>query len=40
LRIKLTADEVLDMLREFSTSPDKSISLSDFENIMMVARLA
>lgn len=30
----------MEMLTEFSTSPDKSVSLSDFERIMMVAKLA
>lgn len=36
----ITAEEVMEMLTEFSTSPDKSVSLSDFERIMMVAKLA
>ncbi|KAG6915133.1 hypothetical protein DXG01_013097 [Tephrocybe rancida] len=37
---KIKADEVIEMLDAFSTSPDKSVSLEDFGRIMVSARLA
>ncbi|KAF7373159.1 hypothetical protein MSAN_00524000 [Mycena sanguinolenta] len=36
---KLKGDEVLEMLGEFSTAPDRSMSLADFETMMMAAKL-
>ncbi|KAJ6457609.1 hypothetical protein C8R45DRAFT_1032710 [Mycena sanguinolenta] len=36
---KLKGDEILEMLGEFSTAPDRSMNLSDFETMMMAARL-
>lgn len=36
---KLTAEDMLDMLDAFSTSPDKSMGLEDFERMMVVAKL-
>jgi hypothetical protein len=30
----------VEMLNEFSTAPDKSVSLADFERMMMIAKLA
>ncbi|KAI0084458.1 hypothetical protein BDY19DRAFT_1025901 [Irpex rosettiformis] len=40
LKEKITANEIVEMLEAFSTSPDKSMSLSDFETMMVVAKLA
>lgn len=37
---RLTAEEVVEMLEEFSTAPDKSMSLSDFETMMIATKLA
>jgi hypothetical protein len=31
---------MIEMLEAFSTSPDKTVSLSDFEKMMMTTRLA
>lgn len=39
LKEKLTAEEIVEMLHEFSTAPDKSVGLSDFEQVMMLAQL-
>ncbi|KAF9049602.1 hypothetical protein BDZ89DRAFT_1098921 [Hymenopellis radicata] len=39
LKEKLKAEEIVEMLEIFSTSPDKSLNLADFEQMMMVARL-
>ncbi|KAG6809236.1 hypothetical protein H0H92_001061 [Tricholoma furcatifolium] len=36
---KIKADEMVDMLEAFSTSPDKSVSLDDFGRIMVSAKL-
>ncbi|KAG9013820.1 hypothetical protein FRB94_000800 [Tulasnella sp. JGI-2019a] len=36
LKEKLATEEILEMLEAFSTSPDKSMSLADFEQMMMV----
>ncbi|KAJ7255104.1 hypothetical protein B0H12DRAFT_1114199 [Mycena haematopus] len=36
---KLKGDEILDMLGEFSTAPDRSMSLADFETMMLAAKL-
>ncbi|KAF5383439.1 hypothetical protein D9757_006080 [Collybiopsis confluens] len=36
---KLKAEEMLDMLEVFSSSPDKSMSLQDFERMMVAAKL-
>ncbi|KIY50280.1 hypothetical protein FISHEDRAFT_19486, partial [Fistulina hepatica ATCC 64428] len=36
---RIKAEEMIEMLEAFSTSPDKSMSLSDFENMMLAARL-
>lgn len=30
----------MEMLQQFSSAPDKSMSLSDFERMMMAAKLA
>ncbi|KAI0825847.1 hypothetical protein BC629DRAFT_1277188 [Irpex lacteus] len=40
LKEKVTAQEIVEMLEAFSTSPDKSMSLSDFETMMVAAKLA
>ncbi|PVG01620.1 hypothetical protein CPB86DRAFT_781418 [Serendipita vermifera] len=40
LKEKMTAEEVLEMLEAFSSSPDKSVSLHDFERMMIIAELA
>ncbi|PCH44364.1 hypothetical protein WOLCODRAFT_138959 [Wolfiporia cocos MD-104 SS10] len=40
LQEKITAEEIMEMLEVFSTSPDKSMSLSDFERMMITAKLA
>ncbi|KAF8067593.1 hypothetical protein FPV67DRAFT_1625682 [Lyophyllum atratum] len=37
---KIKAEEMVEMLDTFSTSPDKSVSLQDFGRIMITARLA
>ncbi|KAF9459129.1 hypothetical protein BDZ94DRAFT_1172253 [Collybia nuda] len=37
---KIKADEMVEMLETFSTSPDKSMNLGDFERMMVTARLA
>ncbi|GLB39325.1 hypothetical protein LshimejAT787_0604870 [Lyophyllum shimeji] len=37
---KIKADEMVEMLDTFSTSPDKSVSLEDFGRIMVAAKLA
>ncbi|KAF9063596.1 hypothetical protein BDP27DRAFT_1231852, partial [Rhodocollybia butyracea] len=37
---KLKAEEMLEMLEVFSTSPDKSMGLQDFERMMVAAKLA
>ena len=40
LKEKLKAEEMVEMLETFSTQPDKSMSLEDFEKMMIAARLA
>ncbi|KAJ8073510.1 hypothetical protein PM082_011786 [Marasmius tenuissimus] len=40
LKEKLKADEMVEMLETFSTAPDKSMSLEDFERMMIRAKLA
>ncbi|KAI0264717.1 hypothetical protein BC834DRAFT_956533 [Gloeopeniophorella convolvens] len=40
LKEKIKAEEMTEMLDTFSTSPDKSMSLSDFEKMMIATRLA
>ncbi|KAJ7648455.1 hypothetical protein B0H17DRAFT_873587, partial [Mycena rosella] len=35
----LKADEIIEMLEEFSTSPDKSVSFADFGSMMVAAKL-
>ncbi|KAF7794321.1 hypothetical protein EIP86_005455 [Pleurotus ostreatoroseus] len=40
LKEKITAEEILEMLEAFTTSPDKSMSLSNFERMMVTAKLA
>ncbi|KAG8835847.1 hypothetical protein FRC17_000811 [Serendipita sp. 399] len=40
LKEKITAEEVIEMLEEFSTSPDKTMSYSDFQQMMISAKLA
>ncbi|KAG8923958.1 hypothetical protein FRC02_010785 [Tulasnella sp. 418] len=40
LKEKITAEEIIEMLEAFSTSPDKSMGLQDFEQMMMTAGLA
>ncbi|KAJ7072677.1 hypothetical protein C8F01DRAFT_1299907 [Mycena amicta] len=37
---KLKSDEIVEMVEEFSTSPDKSMSFADFGAMMLAARLA
>lgn len=32
--------QIIEMLEAFSTSPDKSMSLGDFEKMMIAAKLA
>ncbi|KAI0788781.1 hypothetical protein C8Q75DRAFT_793569 [Abortiporus biennis] len=40
LNEKITAQETVEMLEEFSTLPDKSLNLTDFERMMVAARMA
>jgi len=40
LNEKLKADEMLEMLEMFSTSPDKTMSFEDFSCMMMTAKIA
>ncbi|KAI0334503.1 hypothetical protein GY45DRAFT_1242246 [Cubamyces sp. BRFM 1775] len=40
LKEKVTAEETVEMLEAFSTAADKSMSLGDFERMMIAARLA
>ncbi|KAI0251919.1 hypothetical protein BJV78DRAFT_1125608 [Lactifluus subvellereus] len=40
LNEKIKTEEMIEMLEAFSTSPDKTMSLSDFEKMMIAARLA
>ncbi|KAH9933295.1 uncharacterized protein B0H18DRAFT_1115308 [Fomitopsis serialis] len=40
LKEKITAEETLEMLEMFASSADKSMSLQDFERMMMSAKLA
>ncbi|KAH9840219.1 uncharacterized protein C8Q71DRAFT_795348 [Rhodofomes roseus] len=40
LKEKITAEETVEMLEMFSSSADKSMSLQDFERMMMTAKLA
>ncbi|KIP08811.1 hypothetical protein PHLGIDRAFT_68676 [Phlebiopsis gigantea 11061_1 CR5-6] len=40
LKEKLTTEDIVEMLEAFSSSPDKSMSLRDFECMMVAARLA
>ncbi|KAK0188006.1 hypothetical protein F5146DRAFT_1061592 [Armillaria mellea] len=40
LNEKLKAEEIIEMLEIFSSAPDKSMSLSDFERMMITAKLA
>ncbi|KAL0574631.1 hypothetical protein V5O48_007327 [Marasmius crinis-equi] len=40
LKEKLKAEEMVEMVETFSTSPDKSMSLADFERMMIRAKLA
>ncbi|KAJ3524148.1 hypothetical protein NM688_g8610 [Phlebia brevispora] len=40
LKEKITTEQIIEMLDAFSTSPDKSMSLSDFEQMMVAAKLA
>jgi len=37
---KIKAEEMVEMLSTFSTSPDKSVSFDDFSRIMIAAKLA
>ncbi|KAG2152743.1 hypothetical protein DEU56DRAFT_977143 [Suillus clintonianus] len=39
LKEKLKAEEIIAMLEAFSTSPDKSMNLQDFESMMIVTKL-
>ncbi|KAF8846098.1 hypothetical protein BDN67DRAFT_891289 [Paxillus ammoniavirescens] len=39
LKEKLKAEEILEMLETFSTSPDKSMSLGDFERMMILTKM-
>ncbi|KAK0201745.1 hypothetical protein DFS33DRAFT_1264574 [Desarmillaria ectypa] len=40
LNEKLKAEEIIEMLEIFSSAPDKSMTLADFERMMITARLA
>ncbi|KAF8271862.1 hypothetical protein EI94DRAFT_1719659, partial [Lactarius quietus] len=40
LNEKIKTEEMVEMLNAFSTSPDKTMDLSDFEKMMVAARLA
>lgn len=40
LNEKIKAEEIIEMLDAFSTSPDKTMGLSDFQKMMVAARLA
>ncbi|KAI8974564.1 hypothetical protein BD414DRAFT_424250 [Trametes punicea] len=40
LREKITAEETVEMLETFSTAPDKSMGLAEFERMMIAAKLA
>ncbi|KAF8480123.1 hypothetical protein DFH94DRAFT_612358, partial [Russula ochroleuca] len=40
LNEKIKTEEIIEMLEAFSTSPDKTMSLSDFEKMMAATRLA
>ncbi|KAI0343079.1 hypothetical protein BDW22DRAFT_1428518 [Trametopsis cervina] len=40
LKEKITVEEIVEMLEAFSTSPDKSMSLSDFEAMMVATQMA
>ncbi|KIY69129.1 hypothetical protein CYLTODRAFT_394400 [Cylindrobasidium torrendii FP15055 ss-10] len=40
LKEKIKAEDIVEMLEAFSTSADKSVSLSDFEQMMLAAKLA
>ncbi|KAF7298045.1 hypothetical protein HMN09_01025800 [Mycena chlorophos] len=37
---KLKSEEIIEMVEEFSTSPDKSMSFADFGTMMLAAKLA
>jgi len=39
LKEKIKAEEIIEMLEAFSTSPDKSMNLQDFERMMIVTKL-
>ncbi|EJD43346.1 hypothetical protein AURDEDRAFT_66571 [Auricularia subglabra TFB-10046 SS5] len=39
LKEKITAEEIIEMLQEFSTAPDKSVGLADFEQVLVLAQL-
>ncbi|KZV87729.1 hypothetical protein EXIGLDRAFT_723413 [Exidia glandulosa HHB12029] len=39
LKEKITAEEIVEMLQEFSTALDKSVGLVDFEQILLLAQL-
>ncbi|KAN0111700.1 hypothetical protein V8E52_008261 [Russula decolorans] len=40
LKEKIKTEEIIEMLEAFSTSPDKTMCLSDFEKLMITTRLA
>ncbi|KAI0741529.1 hypothetical protein C8Q80DRAFT_139941 [Daedaleopsis nitida] len=40
LKEKISAEETVEMLEAFSTAPDKSMGLADFERMMIAAKLA
>ncbi|KZT09956.1 uncharacterized protein LAESUDRAFT_645815 [Laetiporus sulphureus 93-53] len=40
IKEKITAEETVQMLEAFSTAPDKSVSLHDFETMMITTKLA
>ncbi|KAI0766562.1 hypothetical protein BD413DRAFT_605731 [Trametes elegans] len=40
LKEKITAEETVEMLEAFSSTPDKSMGLADFERMMVAAKLA
>ncbi|KAK0221818.1 hypothetical protein IW262DRAFT_1376294 [Armillaria fumosa] len=40
LNENLKAEEIIEMLENFSSAPDKSMNLSDFERMMITAKLA
>jgi len=40
IKEKIKAEDMLEMLKEFSSSPDKNMNLEDFQKMMLAAKLA